>query len=583
VIDGLVAGRRQSGRWRDWLAAVTGFVSRTRFAGNPIGNRRIERKRKSPLISGLGGWASPQRLIDVGRLVASVIAVVAICADPTRPTVNVRLTYIIMAAYVVFAALVVLLLPRRRLNDPIHLISTAADILFLGILAAITEELESPFFAFFTFVLISSAIRWGWPGVFAAGFILQILLLVIGIPDVDDADPAVNMLIMRSSSCWIATFLLGYFGSYRGRSEYRLRELAAWPHEIVPEEGWPWLETALQHAANVLGTERIMVIWRDRDAADGQIAWWTGSECRFEDKVPAIICDALMGQAAAGRCTFDQLADIRGALRSRLPDVERHVFGSGNEITYATSLKSIRFQGCVLIVEPAYADEDIDSLARIIASRIAMELEHFALVCSFAAEARLRERAHLAHDLHDSVLQDLTAAVLQIDEAVKKLPSTHDPLCRIGDLLRSQQAKIRRYVTESRADMSERKYLRNQLLAFAAPLARQWDCKLTVAIDPLEIEVTERLAMELCLALSEATANAVRHGGARTVEVAVKARDDRLLVEISNDGDLVTDPSGLTLRSLQRRVASLAGTLLAAERGGRFALLIDLPFMAHRA
>ena len=402
------------------------------------------------------------------------MALVAIWADPTRPTVNVQMTFIVLAAYVLFALLVVLLLPKRRLSDPVHVISTAADIVFLGILAAITEELESPFFVFFTFVLISSAMRWGWRGVLTAALVLQALLILVGIPDIDDADPAVNMLIMRSSYCWIAALLLGYFGSYRSRSEYRLRELAAWPHEIVPQEGWPWLATALQHAANVLGTDRIMVIWRDRDAPHAQLAWWSGSNCRFVDKVPAGISAALIGHAAACECTAGQLQEVRRAFPRRLGDVDRHMFASEAGSIHASVLGSIRYDGCVMVVDPAFADEDTDSLTRIIAARISMELEHFALACSFAAEAGAKERAHLAHDLHDSVLQDLTAAVLQIDEATRRLPSaTHEALRGVGSLLRIQQAKIRRFVTESRTDTSGRKYLRDQLQAFAAPLARQ--------------------------------------------------------------------------------------------------------------
>jgi signal transduction histidine kinase len=146
--------------------------------------------------------------------------------------------------------------------------------------------------------------------------------------------------------------------------------------------------------------------------------------------------------------------------------------------------------------------------------------------------------------------------------------------------LRVQQSKIRQYVTESRTETGGRKYLRDQLQAFAAPLARQWNCTVAVAIEPAEIEVTEQLAMDLCLALSEATANAVRHGGARSVEVAVKANEGRLLMEIKNDGKLASEEFPPAPWSLERRVSSLAGTLAVAKRHGNLAVLIDVPLSA---
>jgi len=519
---------------------------------------------------------SAGRLIDWGRLVTSTVALLAVIADPTRPTVNVSLTYAILALYVSFALLVVLFLPRRRLSDPTHLISAAADILFLGVLAASSEELESPFLAFFTFALISSAIRWGWWGVLGAASSLQILLIVVGIPDIRDADPAVNMLIIRSSSCWIFTLLLGYFGSYRRRSEYRLRELADWPNELVPQKGWPWLATALRHSANVLGTSRIVVVWRDRDSVNAQLASWTGTECHFEARLPKRLSEALLH--ADRRWSDTQwLIHVRamwtsGTGLSSCDPLER------GDAVYRVPLQSLRYEGCVIVVDPAFADEDTQSLTRIIASRIALELEHFALIRSFADEASSRERADLAQNLHDVVLQDLTAAVLRLDEAMTSLPSdAREPLQGVSDLLRLQQSKIRQYVTEGRSHTGARKCLRDQLEAFAAPLARQWNCRIDVFVEPSDVNVSEQLAVELCLALSEATANALRHGNASVLTVIVAARGKLLQVKLSNDGAPFPSDPPERPRSLQSRVERLGGRITVSHVQGQVSIDIELP------
>ncbi len=111
------------------------------------------------------------------------------------------------------------------IEDRLNIAIVIVDVLVIAILVYITGELDSPFFVFYSFVLIAAAIRWEWTGTIATALALQAILILVGVPDVEDGESELNFLILRSVFCWVTVLMLGYFGSYRSRSNARLREL----------------------------------------------------------------------------------------------------------------------------------------------------------------------------------------------------------------------------------------------------------------------------------------------------------------------------------------------------------------------
>lgn len=512
--------------------------------------------------------ADPARLINSGRLIVTIFAITAIYLDPTQPANLLDTAYWILGGYGVYAFGLIFVRPSKRHESAFNVVTVMIDLPVVVILIYITGELQSPFFVFYTYMLIVAAIRWQWTGTIATALVLQAMLIFIGVPDIEDGESELNLLILRSVFLWVTVMMLGYFGSYRSRSNARLSELASWPHDIVPEEGRPWLSASLRHASKVLGADRIVVLWRDQDDAAVHAAIWSGERVRFVDRITET-GEALISPAPG--------AAIEVAAGAQYQCVHDLVTGDV-QCAYAAGFGTIRYRGSVIVIDPAFRDHDVTLLARIVASRIAIELEQFALVRDYVSAAGLRERVALARDLHDSVLQDLTAAVLQLNVAERTLPSpAGDTLRHIRNTLQGHQARIRHFVGEARTKPERRCRLADQLQMFVGPLGQQWDCRVDMRIDPPDLEVGDTIATELCLALSEATANAARHGRAKKITIAIRHSGKSLDVTIRDDGTASERANLPYPASLGDRVGDLGGDLAISRQHPGLCVQLEIP------
>ncbi|WP_395396557.1 histidine kinase [Novosphingobium sp. BL-8A] len=513
--------------------------------------------------------ADPETLIAIARLLASSLSLVAVFVDPTTPRSNVSETYAVLCAYVLvsIAFLVIPIPPRRR--EASRILQTAIDILTLGVLAHYSNDLESPFFVFFTFALISATMRWGWRGVLATAALLQVLLFMVAIPDLGKPNWAMNVLLMRFVYAWVAALMLGFFGSYRGRNERRLQDLAAWPIRIMPDDDRPWLAETLQHAARVLGTDHIIVVWQNQDDEHATIGFWTGERCEFVDDVdlPASLHE-IKAQAPV---------DPHGMLKRlnprRITVAWADMLNGAKQSLHLTEFEGIHYQGLVIVIDPPFREENVEALTRIIGARIALALEQFAMSHGLAAAASLKERVRVMRDIHDGVLQDLTAAVWQLDAMSRALPvKAQSTVVRVRNLLQHQHSRLRMLVDATRPGRGGG-LLKDQLSALVEPLATQWACRVEIAVDPEDLQVGDETAAELCLILSEATANAVRHGAAGALRISVLAEHGDLHVSIEDDGCGLEARAALP-QSLRGRMEDIGGALVAveSERGCRLHL-----------
>lgn len=509
----------------------------------------------------------PEWLIGAGRLVSALFAALAIWLDPTRPARSLGDAHYVLGAYVAFSLVVTVFPPSKALASPVHLVSHGIDILALGLLVYLTDELNSPFFPFLPFIILATTLRWGVWGAVIGALVMEIMLAAIGWRDLRDGESELNLLIMRAVYFVVAAAMLGYFGAYRDRNSRRLAQLASWSFVPVSSDRRAWLRDMLDHAADLLGAERLVLVWRPREGGPATVVlrWAAGFE---------------LVDLAARSCP----ADRRG-LRRLLAAIGREDMLDGAAVPRCEPLASTRFLGALHVIDARHRQEDFAALAGIIALRIGHELERLALVQLIAGQARDQERARLARDLHDSVLQDLAAAALRLKAVGARLPpAARSALDDVSALMTQQQRRIRLFVESATMDGVDPAAPLLGALAALAPrirdLERQWGCAIGLDVVPAGLTAPQSILRELSQLVSEAVANAARHGGATRLDVRLGEQSGRLHMTISDNGAGMAgarDAPAMLPRSLSARVATLNGHLAITRYAPGLALAIEVP------
>jgi len=531
----------------------------------------------------LGFVSDPEKLIAAGRLVTSLFAALAIYLDPTQPARSLGEVQVILAFYLLFALFLVLLPVQRPIDSAVHIVTHAIDIVVLGWLAYLTDELTSPFFAFLPFILLATTMRWGMLGAIFGAIALEAVLLIIGWPDLEDGESELNILMMRSAYFLVAAGMLGYFGGYRDRSRHRLARLASWPIGPSTHEQQSWLRGILDHAADVLGASQLVVLWRYQEGMSGTVATWRKGELRLMDVADtrpwAAWSDGLHQKPLVGQKRGPE-REATEALSNALRGFEQ--LDSPIEHVRSAGFSTMRYQGWLFVINARHRHEEGASLTEIIATRIGHELERLSLMHEVSANARFQERVRLARDLHDSVLQDLTAASLKLKTATALVAPEAQPALRaVSALMLDQQRRIRLFVENARTgEALEQVPLPAALAASIQTLREQWGCDIHLIVEPNSFDVSSRFSTEVMQLIFEATANAVRHGGADRIDLVVRREAGRLQLQIADNGSGIRkraegEPQGSV--SLNTRVAGLAGRLAITRFSPGLAMLIELP------
>jgi signal transduction histidine kinase len=180
------------------------------------------------------------------------------------------------------------------------------------------------------------------------------------------------------------------------------------------------------------------------------------------------------------------------------------------------------------------------------------------------AERRIslaQAREEVARTLHDGVLQ--TLAVVQ--------RRTGDP--DLVRLARDQERELREFLYGTPGVLGGGGDLGARLRAAAARFEERYGGTATVVVAPDTPPLPDRAAEALAGAVSEALANAGKHGGAARVTVYAEPADGDLFCSVKDDGagfdpTATTEGAGLG-RSVRGRIAEVGGRVEVDGRPGR--------------
>jgi signal transduction histidine kinase/ligand-binding sensor domain-containing protein len=200
-------------------------------------------------------------------------------------------------------------------------------------------------------------------------------------------------------------------------------------------------------------------------------------------------------------------------------------------------------------------------------------------------EERLGERTRIAQELHDTVLQGLASASLQLEVADRQIAgdATAKPLVRrVSQLLRHLSDESRQTVRGLRLRHSEEENLERALTQISKDLAAPHKVKYQVVVEGTPRSLQALVRDEIYRIGGEALANAFSHARASTVETVLEYGRDHFRLLVRDDGKGI-DPEVLKggreghfgLSGLRER-ASRIGALLKIRTGPGAGTEIDM-------
>lgn len=214
-----------------------------------------------------------------------------------------------------------------------------------------------------------------------------------------------------------------------------------------------------------------------------------------------------------------------------------------------------------------------------IAYQVGSAIERARLAEERTMLARAEERARLAREIHDTLVQGLTGIGLQIEGALPRLRSNPDEaserLRRALELTRANLEEARRAVLDLRAAPLGGRALEEALRALVRAFAANTGIRSHLRVDPaLARDLPLQVEAELFRIAQEALANVRHHSGASTVTVELTRAGEGLRLAVRDDGVGLTAPgakreAGYGILGMRERARLLGGRLRITARRNR--------------
>jgi signal transduction histidine kinase len=509
--------------------------------------------RPTPMVDYATQKWGGERLIAAVRLLMVDVAFLALSADPGEPTRYARFAYTAVLTYGAYALLAAIHawitdgLTRRRAMT-MHVIDLAAAL----VVVAFTDGSTSPFFVFLVFPLLPAALRWGWWGTTITAVVASAGYVGVGLQEVfvlHDPRFALNEMLMRVVHIAVLATVLGTVAAYQDRSRRSIAALAAWAAPAAPDDD-EFHPNLLGHVASTLKAPRVVLLWRATEGTTTTAVEWVEDSVKQSSEAP----DA-WEKAVVGRVRETHFLSTRA--HRRRPRVMYAAPGGferwrGSAVTdvfrarYAPrSILSFRLRGDGIVGRLFVLDKrrltiDDFTLGALVAQQAANSVEHRAALQRLRDEAVLEERGRIARDVHDQVLQSLTALSLGLETVARLIALAPEraaqPLAELQARLSGDQRTLRTAVHGLRRRDGPPPQLGRQLSELVRNLEQEWGVPVKLDLKLRDIVVPDSVGREVRLIVREGVVNAARHAHPTLIYVTASGDEDGLTLTIDDNG-----------------------------------------------
>ena len=527
-----------------------------------------------PLRPRLGAPPTPyealriERVIAIARLLLLVIGLIAFAFDPTHTSARVLIFSIAATLYLAHTLAALFALRARQKST--FAFSVTVHVIDLVGAAALTlpaADPDDPFFPFFFFVFAAAAFRWGFWETMAtsAGAILLVVsntwVTTFGVPSFALAAMP-PLLVARLAYLAAMGVLLGYVAE-------ETQALRAESSAIVGLLGQVRIDAGVTRMLDTLAAEtlwlfragRLMLVVEHVPSQrlfhwDSYRGWATRSGGVSGELASAERSTYLFGPADQSFAAYGRWWPNRSAYRLRAIDPGGRVVPADGWAVPAAFLAAnpcrrllsapIAFgdewAGRVFVFEPRLVVRAV-ALAQFLGSivrQVGPALFNVYLLSRLRSRAGAIERARVARELHDGVIQSLVGVEMQLEvlrsaEAASDRPALAD-LGHLKDIVHDEVLNLRDLMNQMRQPEFDPKELVDYLANLVDRFGRDNGLTARFSSGVEELTLPRYVCFELVRILQEALVNIRKHSGATIVVVRFGLHDRYWVLEVDDNG-----------------------------------------------
>ena len=545
-----------------------------------------------------------ERLIAAGRVFLALLVLLGAAIDPPAGP-SAPALWIVGSAYAALALLLLALALNARPRLRFQWLTHWTDLAFFSVIVVLTRGFESPWFGFYIFALLAATIRFRVRGVVITAVASVFCFLVAGwLSTMIDGEPDFNRTLLRAAHLAYMALLLVFLAEYLQRINTEVLSLARWSHPTHDAE-MTLVRSAMQQAAAILRVPRALMLWSVKDEPWLQIASLSADEVvfseepanRYEPLVHESLRETsffLIGKGSERAVLFSSSKPIRfGDGRPAIhPDLRREHAMEGEVLSVPIGGETVR--GRLFFLGRDHVTPDDMSLAAIVGGLISTDIDHFFLSARAQQAAIAEERLRLARELHDGLLQSLTASTLQLEAARRLLRDRPDEadqrLSEIQSLLTADHEDLRGFIRQLRPvrSSSDPQFpLTARLASLGSLVKRQWNVDVSWQLDPGHDSLPREAIKEIYRLMHEAVVNAAKHASARSIRVTMEIFPGEIFITVQDDGHGFPFEGQFDLQALEdlrrgpltlkERIAALKGDLILRSGPSGATLEITVP------
>ncbi len=558
-----------------------------------------------------------ERVLASSRAFLAVASLFAIWLDATEPSRFATLAYSLFAVYAFYSVILLIFIRQVKEVKPSFCLAVhAVDVLWPALISFFTTGPSSPFFIFYVFVLLEAAYRWGFLETLqtaeaaVALFLVQGVLMVGGprvLRQLMGGEFELNRFIVRAVYLLIIGYLLGYLGEQERRLRLEDSATARIVGKVQTELSFrSALRTVLDEILRLTGSRRALLVVRNTRTE--QAFLWEG--VRDGGRADTSLFASELEPSQRQAYLIDPPGPVLVARRPEGKALDLVVLGedgrrlrdvawSPPESFVATypfqSLLLLQtafgteFTGHLQVLDPQLGDlpENVARFFLKLGRQVSPAIYNVFLLSRLRVKAGAMERARVARELHDGVIQSLISLEMQMDVLRRRETPSPEPLRQelghFQKLLHDEVLNLRELMQQMRPlDLGPRQFL--DFLAGTVDRFRQdtgISARFVCNLD--EVSLSPRVCNELARILQESLVNIRKHSQARNVLVAFDSQGGFWKLVVDDDGkgfdfsgrreltDLDAARQGPMV--IKERVRSIGGQLVVESRPGKGARL----------